>query len=53
MAIEVAGHIEKLDTILKMEFQQVVDFLIIKKQQKDLEYYMSAKPSIEQKKTVR
>jgi len=52
MAIEVAEHIWKLDEILKMDFQQVVDYLVIRKQQKDLEYYLTAKPVMEQKKTI-
>ena len=53
MAVDTAGHISKVDEILKMEFQQVVDYLVIKKQQKDLEYYLNAKPTVEQKRTER
>jgi len=53
MCVEVAEHIWKVDEVLKMEFQQVVDYLVIKKQQKDLEYYLNAKPSVEQKRTER
>ena len=34
-----------------MEFQIVADFLVIKKQQKDLEWYSIQKPAFEHKKT--
>jgi hypothetical protein len=39
----------KVDDVLKLEFEGVVNFLAIKKQQKDLEYYSTAKSTIEQK----
>jgi hypothetical protein len=46
------NNILQMDDILKLEFQSVVDFLLIKKQQKDLEYYTNAKPNIENKRTT-
>jgi len=53
MALDMAEKIWNMDRVLKIEFQEVVNFLIIRKQQKDLEYYLNAKPSVEQKKTIR
>ncbi len=53
MALDLSEQIWNMNKILKMEFQEVVNFLIIKKQQRDLEYYLNAKPSVEQKKTIR
>jgi len=53
MALELAEQIWNLDKVLKMEFSQVVDYLIIKKQQKNLEYYYNAKPALDKKMTTR
>lgn len=40
-----------MDKILNMKLHEVVDYLIIKKQQRDLEYYSNAKPAMEKKTT--
>lgn len=50
--LEVANNnILEVDIVLKLTFQEVVDFLVIKKQKTDLEYYMNAKPIMEKKIT--
>jgi hypothetical protein len=51
VCLDLAGHIWEMDRVLKMEFQEVVDYLVIRKQKADLEYYSQAKPVVEHKKT--